>query len=166
MGDILLTAEERKLLGTRASKRLRKSGIIPCVMNSRKDGTVHLSVNLTDLMRTLKKGERVIDLKHPGGQDKVFIQEVIHDHLGEDIYHVNFNKIALDEEVVLPVPVILKGKPAGVVDDGGTLDQYVRELRVSCLPVNIPKEIAIDVTNLKLNEKLAVKNIPAIPGVK
>lgn len=166
MAEQILTAEERGKLGTRQSRKLRKEGWIPCVLNSKKDQPVHLNLKRKEFETAVKRGERILDLKHPGGNDKVFLKEVQYDHLGEKVYHVSFNKIAMDEEISLKVPVVLKGKPVGVSDEGGTLDQFRKELEIRCLPTKIPKELTADVAAMKLNDRLALKDLKAPEGVK
>ena len=166
MENLTLTAEGRTELGTRRSKRLRQTGYIPCVLYSKKGEANSLMIKLADFDKVLKKGSRLIELKHPSGNDKVFIKEVQYDHLGEKIVHIDFNKIALDELITLEIPVVLKGKPAGVLEEGGVLDQYVKTVKISCLPTNIPTNIEVDVSGLKLNQNLQVKDIKPPEGVK
>lgn len=164
--EIVLTAEERKELGTRRIKTLRGKGLIPAVIYHKKESTDALSVKLADFEKTLKKGARLITLNHPKGKDTVLIKEVQYDHLGEKVLHIDFVKVAKDELITIEVPVILKGKPIGVVEEGGTLDHYIKIVKVSCLPANIPNVIEVDVSNLKLDQKLLIKDLKAPQGVK
>lgn len=166
METIKLTAEERKDLGTTASKNIRKKGLIPCVLCSKSEPPCHLTVRRADFEKVIRKGSRIIDLQHSRGTEMALIKEVQYDHLGEDIYHIDFNKVAMDEWLTLQVPLILKGKPVGVVDEAGTLDQYVRELKISCLPANIPHEIVAEVGHLKLNQNFSVKELKLPEGIK
>ena len=167
MAQDILTAEPRPKLGSRESRRLVKRGIIPAVLYSKKDPAAHpLQVKKVDFAHVIKRGERIIDLQHPGGREKVLIKDVQYDPLGERVLHVDFNKIALDEVITLEIFLELKGVPAGVTDEGGVLEQYVKQVKVQCLPTDIPKVITADVAALKLNENLHVKDILAPAGVK
>ncbi|HTF57891.1 MAG TPA: 50S ribosomal protein L25 [Planctomycetota bacterium] len=163
---VTLKAESRSDLGTRQARRLRSRGLVPVVMLRKKEAPLHLLVPMRELELILKKGARIVDLAHPSGQDRVFIKEVQYDHFGDKIYHVDFAKVAMDELITLEVPLELKGKPVGVTDEGGVLDQYVKVLRISCLPTAIPEKIELDVAKLKKDEHLAVKDIHPPPGVK
>jgi large subunit ribosomal protein L25 len=161
-----INAEKRDALGTRVARRFRQSGRIPAVLARKGEQPLHLLVDAREFERIVKKHARIISLNHPAGKDKVFIREVQYDHLDEHAIHIDFSKIAMDELLTLEVPLVLKGKPVGVVEEGGVLDQYVKVLKIQCLPDAIPDHIEVDVTNLKKDVKFAVKDLAAPKGVK
>ncbi len=161
-----IQAEKRESLGTRVARRYRKAGKIPAVLNRKGDASLHLLLDAREFGRLLKKRARILDLSHPSGKDKVFIKEVQYDHLAENVVHVDFTRVAMDELLTIEVPLFLKGKPVGVVEEGGVLDQYVKVLKVQCLPDAIPEKVEVDVTGLKKDVKFTVKDLPALPGVK
>jgi large subunit ribosomal protein L25 len=163
---LTIQAEPRQELGSRVARRLRRGGRIPCVMLHKRDQPLNLLVNAREFERALHKGARILDLAHPSGRDKVFIKSVQWDPLGERILHVDFAKIAMDELITLEVELVLKGKPVGVTEEGAALDQYVKTLKVQCLPTAIPERIEADVTPLKKDETLKIKDIKAPAGVK
>ena len=163
---VSLKAESRADLGTRVARRLRTKGLVPVVMLRKKEAPLNLLVPTRELELALKKGARIVDLSHPSGKDRVFIKEVQYDHLGEKIYHVDFTKVAMDELLTLEVALILKGKPVGVLEEGAVLDQYVKVLKISCLPTAIPETIEADVTHLKKDDHMSVKDLKAPAGVK
>jgi large subunit ribosomal protein L25 len=164
--QLSLSAEKRELLGTRVARRYRKAGKIPAVLALRGEKPVHLLVDAREFERLVKKHARIISLQHPGGKDKVFIKEVQYDHLDEHAIHIDFSRVAMDELLTLEVPLLLKGKPVGVTEEGGVLDQYVKVLRIQCLPDAIPDHVENDVTNLKKDVKFCVKDLVLPPGVK
>src|SRR5262245_52152402 len=102
-----LEAKPREGLGTRIARRLRKQGLVPCVLMHKKDAPVNLLISGTEIERLLHKGARLIDLNHPKGKDKVFVKAVQWDHLGERVYHVDFTKVAMDELLTLEVELVL-----------------------------------------------------------
>lgn len=161
-----IQAENREALGTRVSRRYRKAGKIPAVLVRKGDKSLHLLLDAKEFGRLLKKRARILDLTHPTGKEKVFIKEVQYDHLDEHVVHVDFTRIAMDELLTIEVPLFLKGKPVGVVEEGGVLDQYVKVLKVQCLPDAIPQNVEVDVTGLKKDVKFTVKDLPALKGVK
>jgi large subunit ribosomal protein L25 len=65
----------------------------------------------------------------------------------------------------LKVRVKLVGIPNGVKNDGGVLDQVLREVEIECLPANIPSHLDVDVTALALNAVLRVSELPHPEGV-
>lgn len=82
----------------------------------------------------------------------------------DEIIHVDFMAVKMDQKLKVRVPVVLKGKAKGVVE-GGILQQSSRTLNVSCLPNNIPTKIEADVTNLNINDSLHVSDIKLPEGV-
>ena len=161
-----ISAEKREALGTRVSRRLRKSGKIPAVLARKGEAPLHLLVDAKEFAQLVKKHARIINLNHPAGKDKVFIKEVQYDHLDEHAIHVDFTRIAMDQLLTVEVPLILKGKPVGVSEEGGVLDQYVKVLKVQCLPDAIPEQIEADVAGLKKDVKFTVKDLHLPAGVK
>jgi large subunit ribosomal protein L25 len=161
-----ISAEKREALGTRVSRRLRKSGKIPAVLARKGEDPLHLLVDAKEFGQLVKKHARIINLTHPAGKDKVFIKEVQYDHLDEHAIHVDFTRIAMDQLLTIEVPLILKGKPVGVSEEGGVLDQYIKTLKIQCLPDAIPDHIEADVTSLKKDVKFQVKDLPLPAGVK
>jgi large subunit ribosomal protein L25 len=164
--EVSLKAEKREALGTRVSRRFRLSGKIPAVLARKGDAPVHLLVDAREFGKVLKKHARVIELAHPAGSDKVFLKEIQYDHLAEHVIHIDFTRIAKDELLTVEVALTLKGKPVGVSDEGGVLDQYVKVLKLQCLPDAIPDQIVVDVTGLKKDVKFTIKDIALPAGVK
>jgi large subunit ribosomal protein L25 len=152
--QLSLSAEKRELLGTRVARRYRAAGKIPAVLARKGEEPVHLLVDAREFGRLMKKHARIINLTHPAGKDKVFLKEVQYDHLDENAVHIDFTRIAMDQVLTLEVPLLLKGKPAGVVESGGVLDQFVKVLKIQCLPDAIPDAVEIDVTALKMDAGL------------
>lgn len=161
-----ISAEKREALGTRVSRRLRKSGKIPAVLARKGEAPLHLLVDAKEFATLVKKHARIINLTHPSGKDKVFIKEVQYDHLDEHAIHVDFTRIAMDQLLTVEVPLILKGKPVGVSEEGGVLDQYVKMIKVQCLPDAIPEQVEADVTSLKKDVKFTVKDLHLPAGLK
>jgi len=161
-----LEAKARDTFGSRISVRLRRGGSVPCVMLHKKAKPVHLAIDARAFEKAITKGARLIDLAHPGGTDKVFIKEVQWDHLGEKVLHIDFTKVAMDELLTLDVDCVLKGKPIGVIEEGASLDHFIKVLKVQCLPSAIPDKIEVDVAHLKKDESLKLKEIKAPAGVK
>jgi large subunit ribosomal protein L25 len=164
--QLSLSAEKRELLGTRVSRRYRAAGKIPAVLARKGEAPVHLLVDAREFERLMKKHARIINLTHPSGKDKVFLKEVQYDHLDEKAVHIDFTRIAMDQVLTLEVPLILKGKPVGVVEEGGELDQFVKVLKIQCLPDAIPDQVEIDVTSLKKDQKLTVGDLKLAAGLK
>jgi len=175
MGRIQLKAEERNETGKKDSKRLRKTGFIPGVVYKEGKKTVHLRLferDLADALRT-KAGENVlIDLKigktaKSKGHDRVVIVKEVQNHpIKEEIMHVDFQEISLTEKLTVNVPIVAKGEAEGAVKDEGVLEHIMWELKVECLPADIPEKIEVDVTPLKIGDRILIKDLEVSPAVK
>src|SRR5919112_4140212 len=160
-----LTAKPRNELGSRANKRLRDSGFIPGVIYGHKEAVVPVTLPKKELVTHLNKGAHVFDLSLDGKAEKVLVKEVQYDHLGAEVIHVDFARVSADERVEVTVPLELKGTPKGE-DDGGVLQQIVAELEIECLVTDIPSVIVHNVSEMKLDDVLHIKDVKLPPGVR
>lgn len=173
MEKIILKAEARTEVGKRVAKDLRAKGLIPANVYKGGKSATNLQIaigDLTGILRT-KAGENVIiTLKISGdkaAKDKtVVIKEIQREPIKDQILHVDFNEISLDEALKVNVPLTAHGEPVGVKVDGGVLEHVIRELQVECLPTAIPEKLEVDVSNLKIGDAIHVKDINAPEGVK
>jgi large subunit ribosomal protein L25 len=163
--SIQIAAEARPGLGSRANKRLRDTGKVPGVVYGHKEAVVPVALPKKELVNHLNKGAHVFDLGLDGKTEKVLVKEVQYDHLGIEVIHVDFARVSADERVEVTVPRELKGEPAGEAD-GGVLQQIVSELEIECLVTDIPSVIIHNVSEMKLDDVLHIKELKLPPGVK
>jgi large subunit ribosomal protein L25 len=76
------------------------------------------------------------------------------------ILHIDMKRIAMDEKMRVMVPIHMVGEAAGVKQQGGILDQILREVEVECLPADIPSHIDCDVSELVFGTVARVKDLP------
>jgi len=76
------------------------------------------------------------------------------------LLHIDLKRIAMDQKLTVKVPILLKGEAAGVKQQGGILEQVLREIEIECLPGNIPALIEADVTELVFGKVLRVADLP------
>lgn len=165
MSEITVTAEIRKEVGKR-SKVLRSMGKVPGIYYGH--GQKNIPVSLTEQsLRPLFKtsATQVINLKLDDGTSHTCIlRDIQFDPITDRPIHFDLFGLNADEKLTIEVPVILKGTPVGV-KDGGTLQHVIHKLRVSCLPRYIPDHIELDVTELKINTSIHVKDL-TVPNVQ
>ena len=163
--SINIAAEPRSALGSRANKRLRDTGKVPGVVYGHKEAVVPVSLPKKELVNHLNHGTHVFDLALDGKAEKVLVKEVQYDHLGIEVLHVDFARVSADERVEVTVPLVLKGEPAGE-SEGGVLQQIVSELEIECLVTDIPHEIIHNVSEMKLDDVLHIKELKLPAGVR
>ena len=164
MPEATIAAKARVGKKKQASKQLRREGLVPGVLYGRGEEPSLLTINTKELLVLLHSFGRnaVVDLKIEGKKTavKAFIYEIQHDPLSGDIIHVDFKHISLTEKINITVPVRLEGVPEGVKNEGGILEHVMHTLNISCLPTEIPSQITIDVSDLKLGGIIHVRDIP------
>jgi large subunit ribosomal protein L25 len=160
-----LSAKPRSELGSRANKRLRDSGFIPGVIYGHKEAVVPVTLPKKEVVTYLDRGTFLFDLAVDGKSEKVLVKEVQYDHLGQEVVHVDFARVSLDEKVEITVPLELKGTPKGE-EEGAVLQQIVMELEIECAVTDIPKEIVHNVSDMEKDSELRVRDLKLPPGVR
>src|SRR5216110_1716129 len=153
-----LTVKVRSELGSRRNKRLRDAGFVPGVIYGHKEAVVPVTLPKKELVGHLNHGTHVFSLAMDGKNETVLVKDVQFDHLGIEVLHVDFARVDLNERVEVTVPLILKGEPKGAAE-GGVLQQVVADLEIECLVTQIPSEIRYNVSEMKLNDVLHIKDL-------
>ena len=172
--DATLEAVKRDGRGKNEGNRLRASGKIPAVVyGSRKAGKapegVAVAVDPKALLRILHSesgANTLINLKVDGGEARVMVKEYQLDPVTHALLHADFYQLAMDKEITVTVPIVLKGEPRGVKVQGGVLDFVTRDIQVQCLPTDIPEHIDIDVSELMLNQSIRLRDLAQSPKWK
>ena len=163
-----LAATPRPDSGKGFARRLRMKGLVPAVCYGPFDKPVHVAIDplaLKKAIATPHKLNTVITLKVEGGADKtVLFKSFEKDPLDGHVMHADFLEVRMDQDVSVPVPVVLIGKPIGAAE-GGILQQVLRVLVVRCKPGQIPEKIEVDVSGLAITESLHVSDVKAPAGI-
>jgi large subunit ribosomal protein L25 len=160
-----LVVEPREGRGSAAARKLRREEKIPGVLYGHKEETVAISLPAEEFQAALRHGARVMDLKLGGSTQKALIKELQFDHLGKEILHVDFARIAETDRVEVHVRIELRGIAPGVTA-GGLLNQPIHTLEVECLAVAIPESIRVNINELQIDQAIHVKDLALPPGVK
>ena len=164
--EATLQAEKREGRGKNEARRLRASGRIPAVVYGTDKGKANeISVDPKVLMRILHSESGVntlIGLEGAGlaTGGKVLVKEYQLDPIDHRLLHADFYAVAMDKKLTVTVPVVLKGEPKGVKQQGGIVDFVNREIEIECLPADIPEHIDIDISELMLHQGVRVRDLP------
>jgi large subunit ribosomal protein L25 len=165
-----LAAQIRKEQKKGPSRRLRQSGFVPAVFYGRSAENMLLAVKNEALikLRKDKKDHSFIKLIIDDGKKKIeklsLIKELQVQPLTGKFYHADFYEIDMKHKLTVDVALRFLGKAVGV-DNGGELQHIKREVKVSCLPSDLPDHIDVDVTALDIGDSLKVKEIKVPEGV-
>jgi large subunit ribosomal protein L25 len=155
---------KNKGTGTRVARRLRKEGRVPGVIYGHKQDVVPISLAGTDVDAMIKAATHLAELDLGGKTETVLIRDVQWDHLGKAILHVDFARVDKGELIETEVSLDYRGTPQGAVD-GGVLEQVVHTLAIKCPADSIPDSIKVDVSNLKIDEGVHVRDLVLPQGV-
>jgi len=161
MTTLELKSKKRTLLGKKV-KSLRREGILPAVVYGGKEGSVPIELGLQEFSKIFKTaGETTLVKLFIGKEAKnVLIHDISRDPVTEEINHVDFYEVKMDEKITAKVPLIFIGDAPAVIDLDGVLVKAMQELEVRALPSNLPHQIEIDISQLKtFDDNILVKDI-------
>jgi large subunit ribosomal protein L25 len=160
-----IKAEPRNEVGTHATKKCRKNGMLPGIVYGHKQESLAVAVPEVEFLRLFNKGIHLFELEMADKKENVLIKDIQYNYLGTDPIHVDFTRVDLSELVKVQVPLIIRGIPAGV-QAGGVMQQSLRDIEVECLVTDIPEEIRVNVADLQLDQTLHASDIKLPEGAK
>ena len=164
---VQLNATSRSTRGKGSARSMRRSGQVPAIIYGRGREPTALAVDGVALGRLLEKihpESTIVELALDGGTVQTLIREVQRHPVRPGIVHVDFYEIKAGEKIRLEVPIHCVGIPEGVRNQGGTLDQVIRNVLIEVLPADIPELVELDVTALTIGKSLHVSDL-SIPNV-
>ena len=165
-----LNVTPRASTGRSASRRLRKVNQIPAILYGKHTSPETLSVDgpeFTRLIKAIAGSAALVELQRKDkGAALSFLQEVQRDPITDKYLHVDLQEVKADEKMEIRVRLRLVGESFGVKNQSGVLETPSQYLRIRCLPKDLPAFIAIDVTDLKVNETLHIGELKTIEGVE
>ena len=162
-----LNVNSRESSGSRAVRRLRRSGRVPGVLYGGGGEPVGFDADERELRHALAGSGAVLDLSVDGGKATPVVLKDAQRHpvRGETI-HVDLLRVNLNEAIHALVPLELTGiDDAPGVKEGGVLEQITRELNVEALPTAIPESIVHDVGEMQISETILLGSVELPEGV-
>ncbi len=161
MKEITLNAQARTEFGKKASRDLRRAGMVPAVVygvEKNENGPIAKSIVISEkeLAKLLyTPNVYIVNLNIEGTTIKAILKDLQSDFVTDHPVHVDFYQITEDKPVVIEIPVKLNGLAEGV-KAGGKLALNVRKLAVKALYTQFPDTLDIDVTSLGLGKSMKV----------
>ena len=159
MKSITIKGSKREIVGKVATKALRNAGKVPCVLYGG-EKPVHFSaeeLEFRHLIYTPNVYTASIELEG-GDKFNAIVQDIQFHPVTDKIIHIDFYQLFDDKAVSLNIPVKLEGSAPGVIN-GGVLRFPNRRLRVKAIPGNLPDFINIDISKLKIGDKVFVESL-------
>lgn len=166
--EIKVIAESRTCSGSTASRRLRRSGVIPGILNIASGASTPIQLNAQQFERTMSQQtgtQIIVSLEVDDKKTAAILREIQRDGITGRIIHADFNEIDLSEEINVQIEIKLVGEPDGVTNENGVLEQVLREIEVSCLPSDAMEALVMDVSHLKLGDDITVGELELAPSM-
>ena len=162
---VSISVTTREELGSSNARRIRRAGQVPAVVYGHGQEASAITLSAADADAVFGHAG-LVELNVSDGTKKMtIVKSVQHHPINPGIVHIDFQEVKMDEMIQSLVPVVATGEAAGT-KQGGQLEQVMMELHVESLPINMPEEIVVDVTNLGFEEAIHVKDLVMPEGVK
>jgi len=159
-----LEAQPREAGTKNDARAVRRGGKIPAVVYGAGKDSLSISVDPRHVQRILNSEtghNTIFDLALDGGErSKAMIVDWQYEPIKGKLLHIDLKRIALDKVLKVSVPIFLVGEAAGVKQEGGIMEQMLREVEIECLPGDIPSHIDADVSQLTFGKVLRVSELP------
>jgi large subunit ribosomal protein L25 len=163
-----LTVAPRSVEGSRSTRRLRRTGLVPGVVYGGEGEPIAFQVEARTLRQALAHGGAVITLTvEGGGETPVVLKDQQRHPVTGDTMHIDLLRVDLRQKIGAVVVLELTGtEDAPGVKAGGVLEQVTRELNIEALPTAIPDTIELDVSNAEIGDTITLDAVTAPEGVE
>ncbi|MBK7643384.1 MAG: 50S ribosomal protein L25 [Planctomycetes bacterium] len=157
-----IKAQPRTKLGSRSARKLRSEGHVPASMDADASAP-HRDFSIEEhlFLATRRRHVHLYDLDFSGSVESAVVRELQWDALGDTIVHVDFKRVRRDVETSADIELEFVGHPKG-----GMLNRLVTQLRVLCLPSDIPDLIEVPVGGLETGGSVHASDLVLPKGVK
>jgi large subunit ribosomal protein L25 len=161
-----LTATVREIEGSRANRRLRRQGRVPAVLYGGDAEPIALSVDQRELRHALHGAGAVLEIEVEGDLQNAVVKDTQVHPVRHEAIHIDFVRVRMDVAIHSIVTLELVGaEDSPGTDEGGVLEQQLREVNVEALPGDIPETIQHDVSSLEMGATVTVADLSAPDGV-
>ena len=153
----------------KAVAQTRRAGLIPAEVYGKGLENLHISVSAKDFKKMFKNAGKntLITLAAGGERYSTLVHDVQKDYLTDEIVHVDFYRVRMDEKIKAKVPLEFTGESLGVKEKGGILNISMHEIEIESLPADLPHRLTVHLSSLvDINKSVYVKDILIPKGVK
>lgn len=168
MSEVTLTAEPRSTTGSAPARRMRAEDQIPAVVYGKNYEAASIVVSRADLRHALSTdagANALLSLELEGQTLTAIAREVQRHPVRRDVIHVDFVVVDPANPIELSVPIVLVGEAKQVTVNGGMTEQRLNSLKVRVRPDSIPDSIPVDISGMRLDKSLLVKDLELPEGV-
>ena len=166
-----LQVSKRAESGKGASGRLRAEGLVPGVFYTAEGQNIMVQAPSLPLEKMYESMGRtsVFNLEIDDNGQKtthpVLIWQVQNHPYKKRFLHVDYYGVDLNKEVKVDVPLEFVGTAKGV-KLGGVLEKYRETVRLSSKPLDMPKKLVVDISDMDINSTINVTDLKLPENVK
>jgi len=163
-----LNVSDRTEFGSRPTRRLRRSGLVPGIVYGGGEDARHFQVPEREARAVLVHGGALIDVQFDGsGATPVVVKEEQRDPVRGSLLHLDLLEVKLDEEIEAEVAIeLIGGEEAPGVKEGGVLEHVTHQITIEALPTAIPDSIPADVSGMSIGDTLQLSALVPPDGVE
>lgn len=160
MAEYKLKAQKREAVGKNKVDKIRQNEQLPAAIFQKGKETENITIGDLEFQMLYQKAgmTSVIDLDIDGAIRPAIIKEIQRHPFKNQIYHVGFQGINMDEKIKIEVPVELINRDE-IRKQPSVLNQQLDTIEVLVLPSNIPDSFSIDVQNMDYDDSFTVKDL-------
>ena len=165
-----VVANKRETQGTGASRRLRHAGKVPGVIYGGKGEAQAIEVEHNPLFHALRKEKfhaSILDMELDGAPERVLLRAFQMHPYKLQVLHIDFQRVAEDQKLHMRVPLHFSGQESSPASktDGVLISHIMSDVAIACLPKDLPEFIAIDLSQLSVNDTVRVRDVKMPEGV-
>jgi large subunit ribosomal protein L25 len=167
MSQVVFAARNRTNAGSGEARRIRRAGRIPAVVYGRSGKALSIDLDALEFANNIKgiSESTIVKIEVDGKTHEAFVKDTQRNIMDGAILHVDFYEVESDTTFRARVSVHIHGTPVGV-REGGILESPLHEIEVECLPKDLPERIDVDVSELKVNQSIHVRDLNLGEGVR
>ena len=171
MKDFTIIGQSRDAFGTSASRGIRRQGMIPANLYSKRTGSRAIALDKKTFVQQASKA-RTSQVFQFDSEDadlkgtRVIVKEIQKNYINGSVLHVDFLQLHEDELVKVTIPVEVNGEAPGVKQQGGIMSISCHNIVVRCLPKNIPSIVEVSVESLMLGDRIRTGELELPEGVE
>jgi large subunit ribosomal protein L25 len=159
MKTVSMSGSSRESVGKKDAKLQRSEGRIPCVLYGGKEQYKFVADEKSFHQIIFSPDSFFIKLTIDGKSHDCVLKDIQYHPVSDTILHADFIEFSQDKPLTMSVPVKFSGTAPGIIK-GGEMVKKFRKLNVRALPADMPEAVVIDISNLDIDQKFIVSEIP------
>ena len=157
-----LEAQKRNTVKKSELTALRSAGMIPAVMYGKDVAATTITINKGAFQQCYKKSFNELafyEINLDGKKFHTILKDKLVHPVTRNILHIDFMIVQETAQMEFEVPLQYIGEAAGN-KEGGFTDMLQRSVKITCKAKDVPQEISVEISHLRVGDSLHVKDLP------